>query len=234
MSARAGQALFTLAPFKLVLLPLSLFAVLAACDRQTKAAPSPRAPGSTLWLLARDARDDAIHATDTEDSLSLRYGAANVSPGRMMLGEGESAVATVLFAGDSTRRLVVQWGDSVRRAHPVRAEIGGAPSRWSVYPGVSLGARLTQLERLNGGAFQLAGFEWDYAGTVTDWKDGVLETVWPAPPEGGQRVWLRLKPAQTADAALQAQVSGDRDFLSSHPAMRALDPAVYQLSIVPR
>jgi hypothetical protein len=114
--------------------------------------------------------------------------------------------------------------ESGRIARAVRAA-----SPWTVAPGVSLGTRLSALERLNGRPFRLFGFAWDYGGTVADWEGGRLDALWP-----GQLVRLRLQPEGGADGALARLVGGERLFSSAHPAMRALDPRVYDLAVDPR
>src|SRR5688500_10995593 len=64
-----------------------------------------RERADTLWLLASNPADDAVHASDTEATLRARYGADNVTPDRIDLGEGQTAPGTVLFPNDSSRRL---------------------------------------------------------------------------------------------------------------------------------
>jgi hypothetical protein len=210
---------------------LLLFLLLGGCAGWRHAALPPAAGRDTLWLLAPEPGRDAVHAADTEATLRARYGARHVARARISLGEGETAPGTVLFGDDPARRLTVRWEDTVRRARPVEARVDGFPTRWAVAPGVSLGTRLSALERLNGRPFRLFGFAWDYGGTVAGWEGGRLDTVWP-----GRRVRLRLEPDPEggADRALARQVRGDRLFSSAHPAMRALDPRVYDLAVVPR
>jgi hypothetical protein len=188
----------------------------------------------TLWLLAAEPRNDAVHASDSEALLRERYGSANVIRDRIDVGEGETEPATVLFPCDPARRLTVLWADTVARRRPTRVTIEGSPSRWMVIPGVSVGVHLSELERLNGRPFRLYGMQFDYSGTVNSWEGGRLDSLWRAPVNGGHLVWLRLRPAPGADRKLQTEVAGERLFSSAHPAMRALDPAVYDLFIEPR
>jgi hypothetical protein len=92
---------------------------------------------------------------------------------------------------------------------------------------------LRELERLNGKPFQLAGFGWDYSGTVTDWNGGGLERVL----NSCSRVLLRLEPrysptGPTAEQQkLEEEVGGDRDFPSGNPAMQQLNPVVYAIAV---
>jgi hypothetical protein len=189
---------------------------------------------SSDWLLAPDATDDAVHASDTEAALRARYGADNVTPARFEMGEGETSPGTTIFPRDPRRRLAVAWGDTIARARPVRVRVDGDSTRWRVVPGVSIGTRLSELERLNGRPFNLLGFQFDYAGTVDSWQGGRLDSLWRPAPGKRHLVWLRLRPDDAADGALESSVMGDRVFSSAHPAMRALDPRVYDLFVEPR
>lgn len=196
---------------------------------------SARTATDTLWLFAADPADDAVHATDTEATLRARYGADNVASERIHLGEGETVPGTVLFPGDSSRRLTVIWEDSIARTRPTRVTVGSRETRWFVIPGVSLGTSLSELESLNGKPFKLFGFEWDYAGTVSGWDGGRLDSLWRGGPENKVLVWLRLSPDSAGyESAHTREVVGDRVFSSSLPAMRALNPRVYALFIAPR
>jgi hypothetical protein len=191
------------------------------------------ARGDTLWLLASSPANDAVHASDTEQSLRMRYGDAAVTRERVQLGEGETAPGLVLFARDPERRLEIQLADTVSLTTPIRATVTARGTRWFVYPGVTIGTRLDALERLNAGLFVLLGLSWDYAGTVMNWSGGKLATLWPRGPRGDQSVVLRLRAGTTpAEVDLARGVGGDREFSSR--AMRKLNPHVYEVSIRPR
>lgn len=196
---------------------------------------APHAAGDTLWLFAAEPAGDAVHADDTEATLRARYGADNVAAGRIHLGEGETALGTVLFPNDSSRRLTIMWKDTVGRTQPTRVTVDGRPTRWYVIPGVSLGTSLSALEQLNGKPFKLFGFAWDYAGTVSGWEGGRLDSLWRGGPRNNVLVWLRLSPDSAGYASAQSrEVAGERIFSSSLRAMRALNPRVYALFIEPR
>lgn len=206
--------------------------IVSACAKQE----SPGTSGSrdTLWLIARDPANDAIHASDSEASLRLRYGDSNVVAGEVGLGEMETAAGTILFPHDSTRRLTILWADSSRRTHPTRVEVNESPTRWMVFPGVSLGTSLAELERLNGRPFRLFGMDFDYSGTVESWQGGRLDSLWQLPDGSPRLVGLRLQPNTSVDSAVSAQVAGERLFSSSDAAMRLLNPKVYDLFVEPR
>ena len=215
---------------------LLLIGVLAVWGGSACTVPSPRAalpPGAsdTLWLLAADARADAIHASDSEEALRRRFGAANVIADSIHVGEGFMEFGTVLYADDPSRRLEVLWGDTLTRSGPERVQVGGLPSRWAVFPGVTMGTSLKELERLNGGAFEMAGFAWDYSGTVYGWSGGRLDSLWEGGSGGRTLVLVRLQPDSGAH---EDRLGGEGAFRSSLASLQRLNPKVYDLVVFPR
>lgn len=210
---------------------LLLLVVLAGCSAESKpeARRDSRDTGVSEWLLAAQPSGDLVHLTDSEEKLRARLGGERVQRDTVWVGEGDFDLGTVLFPEDPRRRLSVQWSDADHRTTPeiVRIE-GGNSSTWRLSPGIRIGSSLAEIEKLNGRPFMLAGFEWDYGGTVGSWEGGHLDTLW------GKHVLLRFKVDSAADPALVQQVLGDRLFPSSHPAMRALDPRVYDILVRPR
>jgi hypothetical protein len=144
---------------------------------------------------------------------------------RIELGEGETAPGTVLFPGDSLRRAEIVWQDTVNRRQPARVILRGTRSEWRLPFGITLGTTLQELERLNRGPFTLAGFGWDYAGVITDWNGGALDSAL-----AGIKLYLDPGPAAHQSPAY-SQVLGDRDYASSLPPMQQLNPRVYQIFV---
>ena len=172
------------------------------------------------WHLNPRDSNAVIAAQSSETELRERFGKPAISSTRIELGEGETTPGTVLFPDDSTRRLEIVWQDTVARRGPSRIILRGDQSRWQVGPGISLNTSLADLERLNGKPFTLAGFGWDYAGVITDWNGGALDSLL-----AGIKLYLDPGPAQY-ESAPYSQVLGDRDYSSSLPAMQQLSPKV--------
>ena len=206
--------------------------LVSACAKQESARAG--AGRDTLWLIARDPANDAVHASDSEASLRLRYGDSNVVASQVPLGEMETVAGTILFPRDSTRRLKIVWADTLRRTHPTNVEVDESRTRWVVFPGVSLGTSLAELEQLNGRPFHLFGMGFDYSGTVESWEGGRLDSLWTPTGESRRFVGLRLQPNNGGDSAAYARVMGERLFSSSDSAMRVLNPKVYDLFVGPR
>lgn len=163
--------------------------------------------------------------TRQSDEAALRriFGDANMRQDRIQIGEGETLPGTVLYPDDSSRQLMILWSDTIGRRLPSRLIVRGDSSRWSLKPGISLGTTLEQLEQLNGRPFTLAGFGWDYSGVVIDWRGGRLATS-----AGRAKVYVSPPPSKFSDPAY-SRVLGDNDYASDLPAMKELQPAVYQI-----
>jgi hypothetical protein len=172
------------------------------------------------WHLDPQDSNAVIAAQSSEAELRERFGKTAISSARVELGEGETTPGTVLFPEDSVRRLEIVWQDTVGRRRPARIIIRGERSKWQVGPGVSLDTSLAGLERLNGKPFTLAGFGWDYAGVVTGWNGGALDSSL-----AGVKLYLDPGAAQY-ESAPYSQVLGDRDYSSDLPAMQQLSPKV--------
>ncbi|MEX2152606.1 MAG: hypothetical protein WD825_04655 [Gemmatimonadaceae bacterium] len=214
--------------------------VMAACAPGRNRAEDTKSSASasdTLWLFAADAAGDAVRAADSEADLVKRYGAANVRRDSVLLGEGEFAAGVVLFPRDSTRRVEVAWKDRVNRAKPEFARVTGSRSRWIVYPGVSLGTCLEEVERINGEPFTFFGFAFDGSGTNHTWGKGRLDSLWGS-EAGSKRVWIRFEPRPPSPpqitAAERRQLEGDKVLSSKNPIVRKVRPCVYELLLTPR
>lgn len=165
-------------------------------------------------------RAGPVTRESSEAELRQRYGPSVVESTRIDIGEGETAAGTVLYPADSLRRAEIVWQDSVHRRRPARLILRGERTLWKLDHGISLGTNLQELERLNGWPFTLAGFGWDYAGVITDWKGGALDSSL-----AGIKLYLDPGPAQYESKAY-SQVLGDQDYDSSLPPMQQLNPHV--------
>ena len=174
-------------------------------------------PGRQLGVLGVDG---------SEADLVAAYGAATVRQTEVELGEGERAVATILFPEDERRRLEIIWQDPVARRSPGRATLRGSATAWRLPGGMSLGLSLAEVQRLNGGRFEVAGFAWDGGGIVLSWHGGRLTaTLGPA-------VKVFFVPDDAAQQRPEfLEVQGDRPFASDLPALRALGPSVGRIVV---
>ena len=178
------------------------------------------------WEIVPGQRLGLLDLSESEMDLQTGYGAPYIRHTSVSIGEGEYVPGTALFPDDPEKRVEIVWQDTTVRRYPARAILSGAKSQWKLAHGVTLGATLADLERINGRPFAMAGFGWDYAGVITSWNGGSLDSVFQG------KAWLYLEP----DPDLQqdphyAEVQGDRDFPSDLPAMRALQPRITRIQV---
>jgi len=197
---------------------------------------SVQIPDANSWTISVDGRSGAITATTTETDLQRMYRPENVKNGEIQIGEGEVESGTVVFPDDPLKRIEVLWADSKKRV-PKSVYVGGIhnaayadKSLWRTTYGITLGTTLLELERINRKPFRLAGFDWDYSGTVLSWNSGVLEGVFGS--EGRKKVFLRLSYSTDPAPPEHRAVQGDRSFSSGHPAMQKMNPHVYQMIFI--
>ena len=165
-------------------------------------------------------------------SLGARFGAANVKTALVPWGgaEGDVNEGTVLFDGVPEARLEIYWRDTANKRGPDWVSVRGKKSRWRAPAGITLGTTLQTIERLNRRPFRLLGFGSDGSGTVISWSAGHLESQNTPECRVRMRVgpdWDHLDPNSRG---LTNQLWA-REFSSGHPAMQALNPAVYELML---
>ncbi len=172
--------------------------------------------------------------TTTPEVLAGAFGAANVTTENVHVGEGHYEEGTVLFSKLPDERLEILWTGGITHGRPRDLFIRGEKSRWRTAGGLTLGASLHAVERLNRRPFRLLGFGWDYGGTTMHWSGGLLDDR----PDGPCRIRARFAVPQNAagEYAEGAKkflryVSGERQFSSGHPAMQTLDPIIYEVFV---
>jgi len=178
---------------------------------------------------------DGVWAPDTsEEALRRYFGSSQVSRQMIDVGEGELEDGSVVYPNSPRLTILVLWKDLLGRRRPssIRLRKG---STQVIYEGIGIGTTLKAIERLNGRPFQLAGFDFDYSGTVTSWRGGRLEKVSGPACEIKVRLLpiLPKSPSRQQLAAGEA-TEGDRDFESSNPNMQLLNPRVYEVLLIYR
>jgi hypothetical protein len=165
----------------------------------------------------------------SEKKLAAQFGAANVKRANIYVAEGNETPGTVVFPNDEKRRVEIVWRDGKRqKVEWLRIPSG---SQWTTFAGIGIGTTLEEVEKRNGRAFKLYGFDWDYGGGVTDWRGGKLaSTGTPCRMQITFDVTVPDNPSKALERALTA-VSGDREILSSNANMRLVRPRVSAIVI---
>lgn len=173
-----------------------------------------------------------VHKTSSEQALMELLGNENVQADSIYIGEGAYIWGTTLFKG-TPNEAHIMWADTLQRATPEWVRLGTVEnpeqSEWLLEGDLRLGSTLQEVEKANGKPFVLTGFDWDFGGTVNDWKGGKLSF------STDRRSYLSLIFAYDSEDEKQVQlatsVSGDNLFTSSQPGMYQLNPRVQSMLI---
>lgn len=207
-----------------------LCAFLVACGFLIGAGTIASASAQSSYQIVPRIRVGAITPEMSEAGLKRIYGRKNVQSTRVSLGEGETEAGTVVYPHNPLRMIEIVWKDARRKRFPKRIQLTGERSVWKTHQGISLGTRLKELERINGKPFVLAGFGWDYEGTVLSWEGGRLEREFE---KDGRTILLRLsdRTGHNVSGEPLGTVQGDSDFSSGNQVMQRINPKVYQIII---
>ena len=164
----------------------------------------------------------------TPASLVAAFGEENVVTKRVHAGEGFYETGTVIYP-DTPDEVEVLWKEPRLGGTPRIVRTRNDQGSWETPLGLKIGLDLRSIERINQRPFRLAGFGWDYSGTVTSWEGGRLEQS----PGVTCQIYVRLSPDYPDDdAALRREerrVLGDAIFSSGHPSMQLLNPKIVEL-----
>lgn len=186
------------------------------------------------WEIVPGKNAGPITSETSEMQLIAIYGKNNVKRISVDIGEGETQPGTVIFPNDPRRKAQILWRDAATRTQPESIMIRDKGTLWKTDRGISIGTSLKKLEALNGKAFVLAGFAWDYSGTVVHANGGTIVELGKETGEeiSGRTLLLRLEPTTAMQNTPEYdKMTGDGMFLSSDPAMQKLDPRVYEMIV---
>jgi len=196
--------------------------------------------GFSVFIFFIDGKAETLQTFDCKNSfpksmditwLENKYGRSNVSEEKLHLGEGFYEKGTVLYAKSLKDRVEIFWKKKKEEHGPRFIRVTGKSSNWFTETGISLGTKLTQIEKINKYPFRMAGFAWDNSGGVISWGKGNLAKK---ASKCSFRANLRPDPFPELLSLrrLYAQVQGDREFSSGHPAMQSLNPQTYRMFLI--
>jgi hypothetical protein len=186
------------------------------------------------WQIVPGRSAGPINRNTSEKELIKIFGARNVRRSRIDIGEGETQPGTILFPNDPRKRAFILWLDPKTRQQPESISIRGRNTVWKTTRGITLGTTLRTIETLNGRPFIMTGFAWDYSGTVLHSNGGRLIELGVGSGEEikDRTLLLRLEPATALQRTPEYNaVLGDADYSSDNPAMRRLNPRVYEIVV---
>jgi hypothetical protein len=186
------------------------------------------------WQIVPGKSVGPITRSTSEKELIKIFGAGNVKRAAIDVGEGETQPGTILFPNDPRKKAFVLWRDATTRQQPESVTIRSKNTLWKTDRGVTIGTPLKTIEELNGRAFVMAGFAWDYSGTVLHANGGRMVELGTAAGEEikDRTLLLRLEPATSLQKTPEYNaVLGDANYFSDNPAMRKLNPRVYEMIV---
>lgn len=125
---------------------------------------------ASAWPAAAEEPSDHIECraqfarTASHADLVQAYGVGNVSFETVNRAEGETAQATILFAGTPQRRLEIEWYDTENRRLPSTITVFGETNQWTGPLGIRNGMAIRDIEQRAGKPFTINGFGFDVAG----------------------------------------------------------------------
>ncbi len=170
------------------------------------------------WTCIPGEKVGLINKNFTEAAIIKAYGKENVKREEISMGEGEVAIATVVFP-KTDNEIFISW--QLDQPFQVISEIliENEKSPWGTSQGVSIGTTLEELVKINGKDFKFAGFEWDYSGYTNDWQEGRIS----------KNLAVFLEP--TNPEAVYPDLLGDELFSSNHPKAKIADLKVRSMII---
>lgn len=187
-------------------------------------APAPPKPAQPVHAIACSA--GAFAKRSDHLKLAQAYGVHNVDFTDVPGDDGSTLMASVVFPNDPKRRLEVLWDDDTQREGTRMIVIEGQ-STWQAQKGVRLGLTLAALEKLNGKPFKIMGFDKGHGmAMVSDWNGGALGVL-----TDGCKIGVQFKPDPKAATDAVSAASGDKEFASTDPAIRAAKPTVGEIIV---
>lgn len=166
----------------------------------------------------------------SEQALAAKFGKANVKREQVYVGEGQEEAGTVLFPNDPRRRVEIVWKNKKGRKSPEWLRVSDE-STWDVF-GLRTGMPLAEIEKRNGKPFRLYGFEWDFGGIVTNWRDGAIAKLGGKTCIVGAELTVDYpdEPTKAEEAAMN-EVAGDREIASTSPHLKKLKVRVREITV---
>jgi hypothetical protein len=162
--------------------------------------------------------------TTTRADLAATFGQSNIRQETVDGPEGLQANVTTIYPGDASRRAEVTFANESAGTGLTGVSVKQSATQWTGPNGLQIGDGIEAVERANGGVFLLSGFDWDYGGYVTDWREGQLGSQAP-----GCRTMVRFQRTANLD---DTSISGDgAPKRSDLDAMRTAEPQVVAFGV---
>lgn len=181
------------------------------------------------WTVVEGERVGPVTASSARADLDRWFPKAAIKDDEIELDEGMLEPATLVYPGAPSETLAIAWKDGHPREIFICFGHRRGACKWETRSGIRMGTRLSELERMNGRAFTISGFGWNYGGNVISWEGGKLARL-----DCGARLVLTLDGDRVRGGDYTVElspeerhsISGDRPISSSMAAFHKLNPGV--------
>lgn len=184
----------------------------------TNTALPPNPTKSRLVIPGRQAGPIKVNTSETE--LIKLYGANQVARSTVTLPDGKTEPCTVVLGGTNDE-IRITWKDNTHKQ--IKAVYFDRPNAaWFTKEGLRVGMRLSELTKANKSPITFFGFNWQYGGTVSTWRNGTLKSF--------QRYFYAvLSPGIQGE--LVQQFSGNNKFSSNDEGVEQLQAYVSRVVV---
>lgn len=170
-------------------------------------------PENNDWRIVPGRRVGSISIRTTEADLVRMFGLESVARGKVNTSASKQEDCSIVMPGrDEELRIV--WKDAdhtrIKAVYLLKAN-----SQWHLNEGIRVGTPLADLTKLNEAPVSFYGFQWEYSGTISSYRNGRLAKF-----EKG--FYMTLSPSKNTSGSLAAQYRGDKVFSSNAEGVDAM------------
>lgn len=174
--------------------------------------------------FAAELKCEGVFAADSSaQRVEETYGKENVVTGESPGPEGSTVIATTVFPNDPAKMMVFGWWDEENHRDLSYVDIPDGDNVAGLHDGMTV----KEVEALNGEAFTMTGFWWDYGGYAS-FQSGNLSSI-----PGGCSLSVSFQPDDSivTDGIDLDPISGDREVPSAEPLLEKLNVRVDSVTI---
>ena len=178
----------------------------------------PRSAGGVNdFRIEPGVRAGIVNIESTHESLVQQLGPETVIKEDLHVGEGEWVQGTIIYP-NTNNEIMIYWQNE--DFETIRQIIISKPGgQWQTTSGIHIGQSIQEVTKINGSAFNLTGFQWDYAGKTLNWQGGNLSQH------------LTLVFDYNGDISIYPFLIGDKIISSDNSSLLKLDPRVRQIIV---
>lgn len=212
------------------LIILSVFANLSCNNKSNESSKTSEIVEKDLinsYLDSNYVLEDIL-SLKTFEAIEEKFGKANLIKDTTIAGpEGTKISVSILFPKTS-EEVKLFWAEKdkhkVLQDVVINCDSAGYKGKWHSKTGLQAGQNLEKVLDLNGKAFTISGFGWDYGGHIVSWEGGKLDNhkVTGRFTDFGQN--------KISDAEYQS-ISGDTEFNVNLEPIKKMNPVLTELRV---